>query len=96
MWIAMLDYWLNKLMFDLQGPDAKDRWTNRRRETIDQYPLSPELKKALMDDDFATIHPKANPYLMRTYLLMCGLDDAASIKALSTLRTKEDEERVNG
>lgn len=86
----MLDYWLNKLMFDLQGPDAKDRWTNRRQETIDQYPLSPALRKALMEDDFAAIHPKANPYLMRTYLLMCGLDDDASIEALNALHPEKE------
>lgn len=90
----MLDYWLNKLMFDLQGPDAKDRWTNHRQATIDQYALSPELRKALMEDDFAVIHPHANPYLMRTYLLMCGLDDDASIKALNALH--KDKETVDG
>ncbi len=86
----MLDYWLNKLMFDLQGPDARDRWSNHRPATIDQYKLSPELRKALMEDDFAVIHPKANAYLMRTYLLMCGLDDDASIKALNALSTEKE------
>lgn len=85
----MVDYWLNKLMYDLQGPDAKDRWTNHRQETIDQYPLSEELKDALLNDDFAVLYPKANPYLMRFYLLICGLDDAQSIAALSAIGEQE-------
>ena len=90
----MTDYWLNKLMFDLQGPGGKERWRGDRATVLDGYPFSPEMRQALMDDDLAKIQPHANPYLLRFYLLICGYDDAGSIEALSALRTDEDERRV--
>ena len=90
----MIDYWLNKLIFDLQGPDGKDRWTKGRAATIDEYPVSPEIRQALLDDDFAVIQPLVNPYLMRFYLLICGLGDDGSIEVLSAMH--KDEERANG
>ena len=61
---------------------------------IDEYPVSPEIRQALLDDDFAVIQPAMNPYLMRFYLLICGLDDAGSIEALGALH--KEEERANG
>ena len=30
----MTDYWANKAIFDLQGPDGKDQWTNHRSEFL--------------------------------------------------------------
>lgn len=92
----MTDYWVNKLIFELQGPDGKDKWTNHRAETIDAYPIKPEIRKALLEDDLETLLPLVNPYLMRFYLLLCGYDDAASIAALSKFQTEEERKRVNG
>ena len=36
---AMTDYWLNKLMFDLQGPGGKERWRDDREAVLDAYPF---------------------------------------------------------
>lgn len=91
----MADYWLNKLMFDLQGDDGKDRWANSREEVVDSYPLSPEVRKALLEDDYDVIQPLANPYLMRFFLLISGHDDAGSIRILSDIG-KRQKEVANG
>ena len=84
-----LDYWLNKLMFDLQGDDGRDLWTNHREEVIAKYPVSLEIKQALLKDDFAFLYHKTNPYLMRFFLLICGHGDAESIKILSAIDPQE-------
>lgn len=92
----MTDYWLNKLVFELQGPDGKDLWTNHREETIDKYPVKPEVKKALMEDDIETLLPLMNPYLMRFYLLVSGYGDQESIDLLHKFQTEEQKARING
>jgi hypothetical protein len=92
----MTDYWANKLIFDLQGPDGKDQWTNHRAEFMAAYPVSEDLRKAFMDDDIETLLPVVNPYLMRFFLLMLGYDDAKSIAVLEALQTEEERKRVNG
>lgn len=92
----MTDYWLNKLIFDLQGPQGKDDWTNRREEVISGYPVSDEMRAALLADDIGTLLPYVNPYLMRFYLLISGFDDEKSIEVLSSFQTEEERKRVNG
>ena len=92
----MTNYWLNKLIFDLQGPDGKDQWTNHREEVIEKYDLSLDVQTALMENDIGTILPLVNPYLMRFFLLMLGYDDDQSIAALAEFQTDEDRKRLNG
>jgi len=92
----MTDYWANKLVFDLQGPDGKDQWTNHRAEVISRYPLSPDIEQAFIDDDIGTLIPVINPYLMRFFLLMLGYDDAKSIAVLESFQTEEQRKQVNG
>ncbi len=92
----MTDYWVNKLIFDLQGPNGKERWTNHREDVIAQYPVSPEIRKALLEDDIGTLLPLVNPYLMRFYLLVSGFNDEESIAVLSKFQTEEQKERMNG
>ncbi len=84
----MTDYWLNKLIFDLQSAGGKATWMNEREAFMDRYPLSAELKRALREDDFATLHPLANAYLFRNFLLMCGLNDDQSVEVLHALHDK--------
>lgn len=90
----MTDYWLNKLMFDLQGAGGKECWNGDREAVVDRYPLAPEVRKALLEDDFSVIQPRANPYLLRFHLLISGYGDAESIAILSALA--ESEEAVHG
>ena len=92
----MTDYWANKLVFDLQGPDGKDQWTNHRAEVISRYALTPEIEQAFINDDIGALIPVINPYLMRFFLLMLGYDDAKSIAVLKSFQTEEQRKRVNG
>jgi hypothetical protein len=90
----MTDYWMNKMFFDLQGPGGKERWRGDRQGVLDDYPLKPELRQALIDDDFTVIYPAANPYLLRFHLLISGYDDAQSIALLKGL--DENKETAHG
>jgi hypothetical protein len=83
----MTDYWLNKLIFDLQEAGGRGLWTDpeQRRTFIDRYKISPRIRQALIADDFATLQPLVNPYLLRNFLLFCGLDDEGSNKVLHAL-----------
>ncbi len=76
----MTDYWLNKLIFDLQEAGGRDLWTDsgKRLAFIGGYTVSPAIRQALIEDDFATLQPVINPYLMRNFLLFCGLGDEES------------------
>ncbi len=87
----MTDYWLNKMFFDLQGPGGKERWRDNRLAVLDHYPLEPELRQALIDDDFAVILRAANPYLLRFHLLISGYDDAESMALLHGLADQEEK-----
>ena len=93
---TMTDYWLNKLIFELQGPDGKDQWSNDRENVIARYPLLPEVKEALLQDDIGALLPLMNPYLMRFFLLLLGHDDQQSIALLEKFQTDNDRERLNG
>jgi len=92
----MTDYFLNKLIFDLQGPDGKDSWANRRDDIISNYELRPEFQKALREDDIGVLLPHVNPYLMRFFLLLLGNDDKKSIEILSQFQSDDDREKING
>ena len=86
------DYWLNKLLFDLQGPEGKSRWALENREgTLEAYPVSSEIRQALLDDDYEYLYPVTNPYLMRFFLLICGHDDKKSIEILSSINVNEEK-----
>ena len=93
----MTDYWLNKLVFDLQEAGGRGLWTNseKRRAFIENYDLSSAIRQALIDDDFAFLQPLINPYLMRNFLLFCGLDDDASNAVLHSLHDGPQPGEVN-
>lgn len=76
----MTDFWLNKLIFDLQEAGGRGLWMDpeKRQAFIKGYQLSPAIREALIADDFVTLQPLINPYLMRNFLLFCGLSDEGS------------------
>ena len=78
----MTDYWLSKMFFDLQSPQAATEYRAGRRKVIDRYPLKPEVKKALMNDDVPYLAKLVNPYLLRFYFFAAGMPDAEFIKRL--------------
>ena len=86
----MTDYWLSKLFYDLQSPDATRRWREGRTEILDAYPLSPEMRRAVLDDDIAAMAPHVNAYLLRFYCLVCNMEDSDFIARLRKMKPEED------
>jgi hypothetical protein len=82
----MTDYWLSKLLFDLQSPQAAAEFKQDRALVLDRYPLSPEARTAVNADDIAFIAPRVNAYLLRYYFSYLGMKDPAFIGHLRRLQ----------
>ena len=81
----MRDYWLNKLFFDIQQPAVAAEYKKDRDAVLVRYPMSAELRRAVIEDDIAKIAPHVNAYLLRFYFAICGVKDAEFIKRLNEL-----------
>jgi hypothetical protein len=80
----MTDYWLNKLFFDLQKqPELAAKYENDRDAVLSHYPMSAELRRAVLDDDVRAMVPHANAYLLRFYFAIRGMKDAEFIRRLN-------------
>jgi hypothetical protein len=89
----MTDYWLSKMFYDLQKPEAAARWREDRTGILDSYPLSPEMRQAVLNDDIGAMAPHVNAYLLRFYCLVCDMDDADFIAHLRALKPEEETDR---
>jgi len=80
----MRDYWLNKLFYDLTRSSLGAAYKAEREPVLDRYPLKPEVRRALVEDDLAFIARAglANPYLLRYYFQLLGYDDEAVMAKL--------------
>lgn len=84
--LAHVDYWLNKLFYDLQQVPARAaQWREDRAAVLRDYPLAPHIRAALLSDDIVVLAPRANAYLLRFYFSLCGMSDAELIRRLRTL-----------
>jgi hypothetical protein len=87
---AMTDYWVSKLFFDLQhDPKLAAEYRTNMPAVIDCYEITPQVRKALLDDDVGTIAPLVNAYLLRFYFQIRGMPEAEFIARLHALRAKE-------
>ena len=68
----MRDYWLSKLFFDLQTPAAAEEYRAGADRVLDRYPLKPEVRRAVVQEDVATLAKLVNPYLLRFYFVAIG------------------------
>lgn len=84
----MTDYWLNKLLFDLQQPDLAARFRADRDGVLAAYPMPPALRAAVVADDLDVLSRHANAYLLRFYFAIRGVKDAEFIGRLNALRPK--------
>ena len=64
---AMRDYWLNKLFFDIQQPEVAAEYKKDRDAVLARYPMSAEIRRAVIEDDIAALAPHVNAYLLRFY-----------------------------
>jgi len=78
----MRDYWLSKLFFDLQQPALAAEFKGSRDAVLARYPLSPEVRKAIADNDAPFLARRTNAYLLRYYFFTIGLKDAEFIRKL--------------
>ena len=76
------DYWLSKLFFDVQRPGGAVRYRDDRLGLLADYPLSPELRSAVLANDVARLAPHTNPYLLRYFFAAVGMSDAEFIARL--------------
>ncbi len=81
----MTDYWLSKLIYDLQQPELGAAYRADRASVMARYSLTPEVKAALLADDVSVIAPLVNPYLLRYYFSIIGMPDDAFIGRLRAL-----------
>jgi hypothetical protein len=81
----MRDYWLNKLFFDIQQPAVAAEYKQDREAVLARYPMSAELRRAVIEDDIAAIAPHVNAYLLRFYYAILGVKDAEFIKRLNEI-----------
>ena len=87
----MTDYWVSKLFFDLQqdGKLAAEFRTDMAA-VIARYEIKPEIRKALLEDDVATIAPLVNAYLLRFYFQVRGMPEAEFIARLHALQERKE------
>jgi hypothetical protein len=87
----MTDYWVSKLFFDLQqdGRLAAEFRTDMAA-VIARYEIKPEIRKALLEDDVATIAPLVNAYLLRFYFQIRGMPEAEFIARLHALQERKE------
>ena len=78
----MRDYWLSKLFFDLQSPAVAGEFKADRDAVLARYSLSPEVRKAIFDNDAPFLAERTNAYLLRYYFFTIGMTDAEFAKRL--------------
>ena len=78
----MRDYTLSKLFFDLQTPSAAAEYRAHRDVVLARYPLKPEVRVAIENDDVATLAPLVNAYLLRFYFLVAGMSEAEFLRRI--------------
>ena len=78
----MRDYWLSRLFFDLQQPPLAAEFKAARDSVLARYPLSPEVRNAIAENDAPFLAERTNAYLLRYYFFTIGLKDAEFIRKL--------------
>lgn len=71
----MRDYWLSKLFYDLENPALAAEYRADREKVFARYPLEPQVKKALQENDVPYLAQRTNPYLLRYYFFGIGMKD---------------------
>ena len=86
----MTDYWLSKLFFDLQqDSELASEFRSNMNNVLDRYEIKPEIRKAVLEDDVATIAPLVNAYLLRFYFQIRGMPEPEFIARLNALNERK-------
>ena len=95
----MTDYWLSKLFFDVQGPQAIAEYRANPDAVLDRYELKPEVRKAVKEDNVEALAPLVNAYLLRFYFFARGMPETeflARLRAMKPNNTSHRETVTNG
>jgi Aromatic-ring-opening dioxygenase LigAB, LigA subunit len=87
--VALVDYWLSRMIFDLSRDPANiAAWRKDRNAVMDRYPLRPEIRAAVLTDDMKILTRHVNAYLLRFYFGICGMSEPELLERLHALREK--------
>jgi len=79
----VVDYWLNKLIFDLQAPAAMAEYRADREAVMARYPLAPAARDALRADDIAgLVRRGVSPLLVRMYGYVVQVPEADFVRQI--------------
>lgn len=93
----MLNYWLNKLFYDLHCDRAlAAEYRGDREGVLARYPLKDTVLEAVRDDDVAAIGRLTNPFLMRYYFIASGMPERAFLDRLQAQRRPMAESAAHG
>ncbi len=92
----MRDYWLSKLFFDLQAPAAADEYRADRDRVLDRYPLKPEVRLAVVQEDVTALADLVNPYLLRFYFFAIGKSETWFLERIRNTRPAVPNEIARG
>jgi hypothetical protein len=91
----MTDYWLSKMFFDLQhDPELAKAYRADMAAVIGRYPIKPDVRQALADDDVGKLAPLVNAYLLRFYFQIRGMPEAEFIAKLHATQGGQKNEKV--
>jgi hypothetical protein len=76
------DYWLSKMFFDLQQPALAAEFKASKDAVLSRYPLSPDVRKAIAENDAPFLAERTNAYLLRYYFFTIGMKDAEFIRRI--------------
>ena len=65
-----------------------------RDAVLARYPMSAELRRAVVEDDIGALVPHTNAYLLRFYYAILGVKDAEFIERLNALTDDDQGARV--
>jgi Aromatic-ring-opening dioxygenase LigAB, LigA subunit len=86
----MIDYWLNKLIFDLQAPATMAEFRADRAAVIARYALEPEASAALLNNDITTLVRRGvNPYLVRMYGYVAQVPEDSFVRQIEASSNSE-------
>ena len=82
----MTDYWLSKLFFDIQSPENLAKWKSDPESVLQNYPLSADMRTAVLAGDLEAIAPHVNAYLLRFYFSISGMKDDEMLARLHAMK----------
>jgi hypothetical protein len=77
-----VDYWLSKLMYDLQDVELRKQFREDPESVLARYPLKPDVRQATLDGNIPFLQPLVNAYLLRFFFGYRGMGDDEFMSAV--------------